>query len=152
MAIFVFPTAYDASRTWLGMACRPSRTVETTSGRATSDSIAPAAKNDLPNTTPPLISDRKPRACVSNSRMPNSARTTDGAPASISTVDSASRASATGRPYSLSQTATPTPTGPAMAIAITATMTVPIIGPRKPPVSFWLNPTCGLVHSSSGRT
>ena len=48
VAIFVLPTAYEASRTWLGIACRPSRTLVTTSGSASSDSIAPAGKNPLP--------------------------------------------------------------------------------------------------------
>ena len=126
--------------------------METTSGSAIRDSIAPAAKNDLPNTTPSeVVSDRKPSALESNSRIPNRASTTEGAPASISTVDSTTRASAVGRPYSLSQTATPTPTGPAMPIAIPATRKVPIRGPRNPPVSFWLKPTWGLVQISSGR-
>jgi hypothetical protein len=134
----------------LGIACSPSRTVDTTSGSATSESIAPAAKKDLPNTTPALVSDRKPSTGDSNRRIPNRASTTEGAPASISTVDSTTRANPAGRPYSLSHTATPTPIGPAIPIAMAAIRNVPISGSRKPPVWFWVYPTCGLVQIRSG--
>ena len=47
--------------------------------------------------------------------VPNSASTIEGMPAIISIVDSTTRASADGRPYSLSQTAIATPTGSAIA-------------------------------------
>ena len=83
--------------------------------------------------------------------VPNRARTTDGSPASISTVDSATRASPVGRPNSLSHTAIPTPTGTAIAIAITPTITVPSSGSRKPPVWPSLRPVVGLVTSRLGR-
>jgi len=60
----------------------PARVTPATSGRATRESIVPAAKKDFPNTTPPLVSDRKPSTGESKSRIPNRASTTDGAPAS----------------------------------------------------------------------
>ena len=57
-------------------------------------------------------------------------------PAIVSIVDSVTRASADGRPYSLSQTRDRRRrAGAAIAIAIAATMSVPISGSRKPPVS-----------------
>ena len=67
-------------------------------------------------------------------------------------MDSATRASAAGRPNSLSQTAIAMPTGSAIAIAITATIRVPSSGSRKPPVSFSLKPGAGLVTNRLGRT
>jgi hypothetical protein len=36
-------------------------------------------------------------------------------------------------------------------MAIPATRNVPIRGPRNPPVSFCVKPTCGLIQISSGR-
>ena len=65
---------------------------------------------------------------------PKIARTIDGVPAIISTADSTTRASATGRPYSVSQTAIATPSGSAIAMPSAATSSVPISGSRKPPV------------------
>ena len=94
---------------------------------------------------------RKPSTGAVNRIAPNSASTTDGSPASISTVDSATRASAVGRPNSLSQTAIPTPTGVAIAIANDPTIRVPSSGSRKPPVWLSLTPAAGLVTSRFGR-
>ena len=73
---------------------------------------------------------RKPSAGLWNTSTPNSASTIDGAPAIISIVESVMRASAAGRPYSLSYTATPTPTGSAIAMPIAVTSSVPIIGSK----------------------
>jgi hypothetical protein len=84
--------------------------------------------------------------------VPKSASTIDGVPAIISIVDSAARASAKGRPYSLSQTPMPSPTGSAIAIAMSPTANVPINGSRKPPVSLSLNPAAGCVTNRFGRT
>ena len=95
---------------------------------------------------------RKPSAGLEKITVPNRARTIDGTPAIISIVDSAARASAAGRPNSVSQTATATPAGSAIAIAIAATMTVPISGSSTPPVVFWLKPTFGGVVSRSRLT
>ncbi len=130
----VLPRAYDASRTWLGMACSPARTFDTTSGRATRDSIAPAAKNERPYTTPLEVRLKKPRAGLWNRMIPNRARTIDGVPAIISIADSATRASAEGRPYSLSHTAIAIPTGMAMPMASAVTTSVPSSGSRNPPL------------------
>ena len=82
----------------------------TTSGSATSESIAPAAKNERPKTTPPdVAAEEAERGCSEKISVPNSARTIDGVPAIISIVDSASARERDGRPYSLSQTATADP-------------------------------------------
>ena len=124
----------------------------TISGSATSDRIAPAAKNERPNTTPPELRLRKPSAGLEKTTVPNSASTIDGVPATISTADSVSRASANGRPYSLSHTAVATPSGSAIAIAIAATSSVPSSGSRKPPVWVSLKPAVGWVTSRLGRT
>jgi hypothetical protein len=72
-------------------------------------------------------------------------------PASISTVDSATRASAVGHPNSLNQTPTPIPAGSAIASARQATARVPIIGSKKPPLSDSEKPAAGEVTSSSRR-
>ena len=110
--------------------------METTSGRATNESIAPAAKNERPSTIPPVVWLRNPSAGASNNSVPNRASTIDGVPASISIVDSATRASARGRANSLSHTAIAIPSGVATIIAIAATIIVPSSGSRNPPVWF----------------
>ena len=95
---------------------------------------------------------RNPSAELWKIRVPNSASTIDGVPAIISMVDSATRASANGRPNSLSHTPTPMPTGAAIAIAIPPTRNVPTSGSRNPPVSASSKPGAGWVTKSSGRT
>ena len=115
----------------------------TTSGSATSESIAAAAKKERPKTTPSEVRLRKPSAVLEKITVPNSASTIEGMPAIISIVDSATRASATGRPYSLSQTAIATPTGSAIAMPIAATIRVPISASEKPPVSASVKPAVG---------
>ena len=99
--------------------------------------MAAAAKNERPNTTPPDVRLRKPSHGASNSSVPNSARRIEGVPASISIVDSTTRASAAGRPNSLSQTAIAIPTGTAIAIDMIAITTVSSSGSKNPPV--WLS-------------
>ena len=101
----------------------------TTSGSATSESIAAAAKNERPKTTPSEVRLRKPSAVLEKITVPNSARTIEGMPAIISIVDSATRASADGRPYSLSQTAIADARPAARSRSpIAATIRVPISG------------------------
>src|SRR4051812_18479420 len=129
----VLPTAYEASRTCWGMALRPSRVEPTISGRATTESIAAQAKKERPTTTPELDWLRKPMKVEPKRIVPKRARTTEGTPAIISIVDSHTRASAVGRPYSVSHTATATPTGIAIAEAITARIKVPIRALENPP-------------------
>ena len=125
----------------------------TISGSATSESIAAAPKKERPKTIPSVVVWlRKPSAGLEKMTMPNSARTMVGIPAIASMVDSATRASAVGRPYSESQTAIPTPAGRAIAIAIAPTIRVPISGSRMPPVVAWLKPALGAVVSRSRLT
>jgi hypothetical protein len=114
--------------------------------------MKPAARNERPKTTPPDSRLKKASAVLEKMTVPNSARTIDGVPAIISTVDSTMRASAKGRPNSLSQTAIATPSGRAIAIPIRPTRRVPTRGSRKPPVSDSLKPVFGALVSSSGRT
>ena len=122
----------------------------TISGRATSESIAEAAKKERPKTTPSEVLLRKPRAVLPKITVPNRARTIEGIPAIASIVDSVIRARAAGRPYSVSQTAIPTPIGRASAIPITATIIVPTRASEKPPVWLSLNPAFAGVHSIEG--
>ena len=82
--------------------------------------------------------------------VPNRARTIEGMPAIASIVDSVTRASAAGRPYSTSQTAIATPAGSAIAIPIAATIMVPMRASEKPPVSLSLNPAEAGVTSIEG--
>ena len=96
---------------------------------------------------------RKPSAALEKITVPNSARTIDGIPAITSIVDSAARASATGRPNSRQPDGDRDPRpGGAIAIAIAATIAVPISGSRMPPVASWLKPAFGGVVSSSRLT
>ncbi len=122
----------------------------TTSGSATSESIAEAAKKERPKTTPSELRLRKPSAVLEKITVPNRARTIEGMPAIASIVDSVIRASAAGRPYSTSQTAIATPVGSAIAIAITATIMVPKRASEKPPLSAWLKPAEAGVTSIEG--
>ena len=64
---------------------------------------------------------------------PKIASTIVGVPATISTPDSTARASAAGRPYSLSQTAVATPIGNAISVPSAVSIRVPMIGSLKPP-------------------
>ena len=77
----------------------------TTSGRATSESIAAAAKKERPKTMPSEVRLRKPSAVLEKITVPKRARTIEGMPAIASIVDSVIRARPAGRPYSTSQTA-----------------------------------------------
>jgi hypothetical protein len=87
------------------------------SGSAISDIIAPAAKNERPNTAlPSAVNDRKDRICWENRSSPKIASTMLGVPATISIPDSTERASQDGRPYSVSHTAAPTPSGSAISV------------------------------------
>ena len=75
-------------------------------GSAISDIIAPAAKNDLPNTPPPAALNENGAKMPSwKIDRPNSAITMSGVPATISMLDSTTRASQVGRPYSAIQIA-----------------------------------------------
>ncbi len=80
----------------LGIACRPSRVLATTSGSATSESIVEAAKKERPKTTPSEVRLRNPSTVLEKIRVPNSARTIEGMPAIASIVDSTTRARADG--------------------------------------------------------
>ncbi len=64
----------------------------TTSGRATSESIAAAAKKERPKTTPSEVRLRKPSAVLEKITVPKRASTIEGMPAIASIVDSVIRA------------------------------------------------------------
>ena len=115
----------------------------TISGSATSESIAAAPKNERPKTTPSVVAAEEAERRAREDQRAEQRQDDRGLPAIVSIVDSATRASAVGRPYSVSQTAMPTPTGRAIAIAIAPTISVPISGSRKPPVVAWLKPAFG---------
>ena len=124
----------------------------TTSGSASSDIIAPAVKNERPNTDPPAeVCERNARKGRENINRPKIASTTLGAPAIISMPDSTARASPAGRPYSPSHTATATPSGPAIRMPSAASSSVPRSGPETHP-SCLRAPTPGEVNSRLGRT
>ena len=123
----------------------------TISGRATSESIVAAAKKERPKTTPSEVRLRKPSAVLEKITVPNRARTIEGMPAIASIVDSVTRASAAGRPYSTSQIAMPTPTGSAIEMPITATIRVPKKASEKPPLWLWSKPAAAGVNSIEGR-
>ncbi len=125
----------------------------TISGSASSDIIAPAVKNERPNTDPPAeVCERNARNGRENINSPKIASTTLGAPAIISMPDSTARASAAGRPYSPSHTATATPSGAAIRMPSAPSSSVPRIGSRNPPEVACVAPTPGEVNSRLGRT
>ena len=101
VAALVLPSAYEASRTWRGIACSASRVAPTISGSAINAIIAPAVKNERPKTAPPsAVNDRKLKNCCENRIRPKIASTMLGVPATTSTADSTARASQNGRAYS----------------------------------------------------
>ena len=112
VAMRVLPSAKAASRMCAGTACRPSRVAVNIGGSAISDIIAPAAMNERPNTPPPAaVNENGANRPSWKIARPNSAITMSGVPATISMLDSTTRASHVGRPYSAIHSALPTASG-----------------------------------------
>ena len=83
-----------------------------TIGSAMSDIIAPAVRNERPNTAPPwAVKERIEKMPCWKSARPKMAMTMSGVPATISMPDSTARASHDGRPYSTIQIAVATAIG-----------------------------------------
>ncbi len=150
--IRVLPSANAASRMCAGTACRPSLVAAKTGGIASSDIIAPAARNERPYTPPPsAVNDSGENTPSWKIARPNSAITMSGVPATISMLDSTTRASQLGRPYSAIHTALATASGSARTMPMTVSSSVPSSGSRKPPEPAWLELTCGRLNSRPGR-
>ena len=76
-----------------GTCARPSRVAPTISGTASIAIIAPAVRNERPNTAPPAeVCDRNASTGRENTYRPKIASTTLGDPAIVSTPDSTARA------------------------------------------------------------
>ena len=137
---------------WSGIDCRPSRVAAKTIGRAISDIIAPAVRNERPKTAPPAaVNDIQPKMLCWKRTRPKSAITMSGVPAMISIPESISRASQVGRPYSTIHVAAPIAIGVAITIPISVIKIVPSSGSRKPPLDDWSTSAVGLLRSSWGR-
>src|ERR1700685_952251 len=103
-------------------------------GSASSDIIAPAAMNELPYTPPPSAVNENGASSDSwNTASPKIAITMSGVPATISMLDSTTRASQVGRPYSAIQTALASASGSASAMPMIVSTIDPSSGSRKPP-------------------
>ena len=90
--------------------------------------------NELPNTPPPdALKENGANTPSWKIDRPNSAITMSGVPATISMLDSTTRASQLGRPYSAIQIAAADGEREASRIPITVSSAVPISGSRKPP-------------------
>ena len=118
---------------------------------AISDIIAPAAMNERPKTPPPAAVKEKGANSESWKIVsPNSAITTSGVPAMISMLDSTTRASRAGRPYSTIHSAQPIASGVASSRPISVRISVPNSGSRKPPLPAWERLTWGRLKIRLG--
>ncbi len=71
VAARVLPSAYDASRTWRGVASRPSRVAPTISGSASSESTVQQISSERPKTAPPSpVVDEEAEALLGEERQP----------------------------------------------------------------------------------
>ncbi len=121
VAIRVLPSANAASRMCAGTACSPSRVAANSGGSAISDIIAPAGDERAPEHAAAFGGERERREQADSwkTARPKSAITMSGVPATISIVDSTTRASHVGRPYSAIQTALASASGNASTMPIT---------------------------------
>ncbi len=87
-----------------------------------------------------------------NTASPKIAITMSGVPATTSMLDSTTRASQLGRPYSDSHTALASASGSANAMPISVNSSVPSSGSRKPPDPAWVVLGSGRLKIRLGRT